>query len=403
MAGQVDEIRQDRRSTVSLCMMLRRPPPDSFDTLGPFVDELCLSIIDGDEVARTRILRWVERRPHLAGKPCATFIVNPVFHPDLYRLDAPATYTRGQGLAGEEYRGPCSGRLLLANWAAARNMSFSSATQDWRLCLEPDELLLEPRRIASACLLLDRNHRNVGYVPRRRGGRLAHAEKLARGIPSIRWEGVAREALEGCLCPAVFDGFLSFAEWFGGPSIRPSDAEIFRILYVEAREKDWAVPPVNLLHMARTAKAAGMADFIAPAIDAYLENSFYPEERAWACAIRGEHLEESGRLDEAEKWYRRSMEEHPGSKTAYRLSRLHFSARRWQDCLDIYRLGLEYQETVQLVDDGLEDGASALIPVAIALHELGRKSEARETAVRLRALYPSSADVLKLCDAIEKG
>lgn len=398
-----DEI--ERRPTVSLCLTSRLLPlSESLETVGPYIDEMVLVLVDCSENLREAFLRGLDHHPILKDKPCTVVAVDYATHPHLYRRDVPETFDLGHPLAGEKYAGPFSGHPFVADWSAVRNLGFGRCSQEWRLCLEADEVLDNPGQVASSCFLLDEHKRDLGYSNRRRSDNLPHgrsvlAGKLARNLPEIYWEGAARETLEGSLRPAVLDNFLRTTER-PSPLQRLDDAEVFKILYAEARATDWAIPPVNLLHMARTARHAGMTPFAATAVDAYLANSLYPEERAWACAIRGELLEEEGDFAEASRWYERSLAEHPGWKSFYRLSRSKFREKEWQACVEAYQGGLVNQDLVQLVDDGPESSDIALVLVATALHHLGRVSEAREASKALRLLFPSSQAVGKLCETI---
>jgi hypothetical protein len=396
------EIAPEQIPTTSLCLVgppLPRPP--FLEQIGPHVDELVVVLVDCNESLRIAFEHWLDGQPALAPKPRVIVSVDPSSHPHLYRKDVPETFTQGSPLADEIYPGPFSGNHFVADWSAVRNLGFNRCSMEWRLNLEVNEMLDDPEQITSACFLLNEHRRDLGYLSVRRPvlRRSFLAGKLARNLPALRWEGTARESLEGALRASLLDNFLQTSlKSHGRP--HPTEAEIFQILYAEARAADWAVPPVNLLHMAKTARYVGMPDFAKTAIDSHLNNSLYPEERAWACAIQGELMEEHKEFSDASRWYERSLEEQPGWKSAYRLSRSRFKESKWQACVDAYRAGLANQDVIQLVDDGCESRETALIYVAVALQQLGQGDEAREVSAALRLLFPANQTILELCETI---
>jgi tetratricopeptide (TPR) repeat protein len=227
------------------------------------------------------------------------------------------------------------------------------------------------------------------------------APRLALNIPAIHWEGAARESLDGIQRSSKLDDFLQSTRSDLGNYLRLTDPEVFRVLYAEARQKNWDVHPSNLLHMARTARHAGMSSFAESAIKTYLDCSFYPEERAWAHSLQGEHLEARDLLAQASDRYELALAEHPGCKSALRLSHSRFLERKWQASLDAYQLAIERRNAVELVDDGAPTIDGGLICAAASLHELGRAAEARAACRELRRMFPESETIAKMCQIIE--
>ena len=399
-----ENVSASRRATTSLCTMSRHLPDLArLGELSPHVDELVLVLVDAVEHADEILHHHLDDHPILSKIPRTILSIGPSTHPQLYAPDVPETFVSGHPLAGEVYPGPFSDGPFLRDWSAARNLGFSMCSREWRISLDPGEYLANPGHVAGTIAVLDDNNRDVGYAnhhvaddaPR---GRSVATGLLARNLPALRWEGTARESLEGSLRPCLVDSILQIV-----PSTSPplSDAEVFRVLYANAREKNWDVPPVDLLHMAKTARHAGLPDFAETAISAYLECSFYPEERAWACAIQGQLLEDRGDLEGACGWYDRSLAEQPGPKSFYKLSRCRHRQSRWQDCLNAYEAGLAIQNVAQLVDDGPETAVATLLCVASALQQLGHLAEARQAALLLRQLFPSKKSVITLCESLE--
>jgi hypothetical protein len=75
--------------------------------------------------------------------------------------------------------------------------------------------------------------------------------------------------------------------------------------------------------------------------------------------------------------------------------------RKWQECLDAFQVGVENDNFIHMVDDGVEDKTKSFILVAAALAQLGRVEEARSCGQALRHLFPANPKVIKMCDALE--
>lgn len=390
----------ERKPTLSLSSISRPPDvPAGLAGVAPHVDEVIVTLIDCSEAQLTAIEQKMSSLAQLAEKTTNLTRVSSDSHPFYYLRDVEETYRVGEPLAGETCPGPFSGSMLLANWAEILNLGWSRCSSEWRLALHGDEMMHNPETLIEHCLKLDEQNRDVVHVlVESETGRSSHPIRLSRNLPALRWEGTACSTIEGGLRPAVLDENPRIAPPPGRDLL--TDVETFRILYAEARSRRWNVHPVNLLHMARTAGAAGMPDFAPQAIDAHLESSLYPEERAWACALRGEILETSD-APEASRWYERSLDEHPGWKSALRLCRSRFAERKWRECVEAYRRATELQDRIPLVDDGRESFASSLVHAAASLHELGHRSEASAACRTLRETFPASKAIATMCSTIE--
>ena len=397
------EFEPSRRPTVSLSLTVR--PGDEragslLDSVGPWVDEIVVVAVDLPSSA----VDALKSHPVIGGKNHAVTEVSLRSHPYFYARDAAETFAAGSSLAGEVYSGRCSGGYFVSDWSAIRNLGWSRCSCEWRLALDGNDVLLNPAYVASVCDVLDGHQRELGYLSCSRPARAAPTRaatsslvgRLGKNGSPVRWEGVAAETLEGSSKTAVVEGSLATVK-SAGASTALEESDLFKVLYASARRRSWDVPPCDLLHMARTARFAGMPDFAEVAIRTYLESSLYTEERAWACAIRGELLEEREDYAGASTWYERSLAEHPGRKSAFRLCRSRFLEGRWQAALDAFEVG-RTSSFVHFVDDGKESGDESLILAAVALEKLGRVDEARKYGDVLRTLFSNNESVLRLCD-----
>jgi tetratricopeptide (TPR) repeat protein len=136
-----------------------------------------------------------------------------------------------------------------------------------------------------------------------------------------------------------------------------------------------------------------MPDLASATLDRYLDVSLWPEERAWACCLRGEIHEQREEYDKASEWYERALAEHPSSKAAFRLCRSRFHECRWQECVDAFQIGIEDKSVLQLLDNGPVYEDMSRILVAAALDKLGRLREAVVMCSRAVEAFPGNSNL----------
>jgi len=386
--------------TISLSLTVQSAETTSvLESVGPHVDEVVV-VLAADATLREPWRVALRDHPLLKDKIKTVVEVDPRSHPHLYETDRPETFLRGRPLGDETYLGIMTGQSFVADWSAARNLGWTLCSQEWRLALRDDESLDHPECLRDLCRSLDSHSRDVAFGSCFQGPRSRYTARLSRNVPGILFEGSARESLEGGLRPAIIEGSLSTQTTRSPSDLARECAEIFRTLYAEARARSWDVPPANLLHLAQTSLLAGLKTVAPLAIRTYLDNSLYPEERAWACTLQGEIFENASDLTQAATWYESSLAEHPGWKSALRLSRIRFHQRQFQECVAAYDRAVENRHHHHLCDDGPESFDSTLLFVVVALAETGNVPAARLGCQRLRRAYPDSRKVAHLCETI---
>jgi tetratricopeptide (TPR) repeat protein len=138
------------------------------------------------------------------------------------------------------------------------------------------------------------------------------------------------------------------------------------------------------------------------ALNRYLENATWREERAWAMVMRGEICEAEENFEAASTWYRLSLLEHPGVKAAFRLCHTTFQEGKWQESVDAYQIGLSNRSILQVVDSGevFEDASKILI--AAAMRKLGRVAEAMKFCEEALLAFPSNSALQALHEVLAK-
>lgn len=392
------DVKSSRRPTLSLVLVAATENTVNVARgLLPNVDEVVVVVASTDS-ERCRTISHA-----FDPLPVKVMTASPATLPHLFTLDAKAALNSGCPFAGEQLPTTFEMSPFCTDRSTLLNMGLSRCSADWRVVLEEDDILPHPEFLLDLCLQLDDNVRDVGYGSHHAGPRSRLVARFSRNVEQIKFEGVARESLEGGVRPGIVEGNLvtRSADW--SPTIDAAkDHEAFKALYAEGRLKRWEIPTSSLVHLARTAPPE-MATFREACLEAYLENSLYPEERGWASCLLGEMRETGGDLDGACKMYESALSEHPSSKAALRLCRAEFSRSRFEECIDAYHRSIENIGTYNLCDDGAMSTPACMILVASSLHKLNRKSEAREMCDAILKLYPENQKIQELCRGILEG
>jgi glycosyltransferase involved in cell wall biosynthesis len=330
-------------------------------------------------------------------------------HPQLYLIDEASTYEVGESLTGESCPGPFTGRPLLADWSAARNLGWRKCTKPWILFLDADDVVQDPESVWGLVAALEArgvevaNTRYVydegpGGAPRSE----CYRERLARNLSCISWVSPVHETLHGSRKTAHVEGNLVVRDCKdnAGADVRVPWRN-FKVLYHHARSRGWKVTPRVFMYLALEARVA-MPDFALEIVERYLDASTWPEERAWACSVAGEILEGRRDFAGASAWYERSLAEYPGAKSAWRLCRSRFREGRWRDVVDAYEVGVASQPVLQLLDGGPAYRDMSKILVASAWEKLGDFEKALQACEEALAAFPGESNILLLRDQLRR-
>jgi hypothetical protein len=371
------------------------------DCVGPYVEEVVAVLNDVTDRTADVLRRKCEQH----GLRSRLFEVTRESHPELYVLDVPATYQVGRPLVGESYEGSFSGKMILADWAAARNVGWSAATCDWRLFLDADDVIDDPHCVPGLCQLLDARGLDVVasryHYDRAPGGASrgdAFRERLARNVPEIAWQGAVHECLAGYDRSRVahVEGSLVVRDLrdSSGSEIRIPGRNL-KVLYHWARAGGWQLTPREMVYLAAESRVC-MPRLAARLIEMYLDVSTWDQERAWASSMMGEICENEQDFALASSWYERSLREYPGVLAAFRLARSRFRQGLWSEAVLAYEVGLRNKSVPQHLDGGEVYENATKVFVATCLHELGRHAEAAEVMRQAREKFPQSAALARL-------
>ena len=379
--------------------------PRLLDNVGKYVSEIVAVVNDTTDRTSQILLDYAETRG--PGFGLDVIEVTSGSHPQYYIIDEPQAYEEGASLVGESLPGPCTGKPLLADWSAVRNLGWRRCTRPWILFLDADDVVLDPESIWGMCRALE--DRGVEMAATRYIYDVAedgssrsesYRERLVRNLPHIFWTGPVHETLQGSCKTAHVDGNLVVVDRKDstGRDVRVP-GRCLKVLYHYARRRGWKVPARILMYLALECRGP-MPDFVLELVERYLESSTWPEERAWACAVAGEILESRRDFEGASSWYERSLAEYPGSKSAWRLCRSRFREGKWREVVDAFEVGVASKPVLQLLDGGAAYEDRSKILVAAAWEKLGVFDKALSTCEEALRAFPGNSNLLLLRDQL---
>lgn len=180
--------------TVTLCMLVKNAAAvitRALDSAAPAFSELSLVVDSSTDGTADVAADWCRKNQIVS----IITEISPASHPHLYRYDVPSSYLPYEGVP---FPGPFSGTMMLADFAAARNIGWDAAGGDWLMTLDCDDVvkLSEPVEVASNIYLAELTkadqifcHHQVSGTP---GSRLCRF--LARR-GSVRWTGKIHEQI----------------------------------------------------------------------------------------------------------------------------------------------------------------------------------------------------------------
>jgi Glycosyl transferase family 2./Tetratricopeptide repeat. len=397
------------RPTVSLHLLVKNGESclgRLLENIGPYINEIVAVANDCTDRTVAILKEYAEFRG--SGFHLEIIEVTYANHPELYLMDVPETYATCKPLIGEIFPGPFTGEPLLADWASIRNLGWSRCTKDWILFLDVDDVVSDPESIPGLCVALKEYGADLAvsrYIYSEtddgRSRSESFRERLIKNESYIFWDGVTHEVLIGQRKSAQIDGNLVVRDMKDstGAKIRVP-GRCLKILYRHARVNDWMVSPRILIYLAMEARST-MMDFASSVLELYLTVSLWPEERAWACCMRGEICEYLDDYKGASEWYEKALAEHPGTKSAYRLCRSRFHEGKWQEAIDAYRAGTENKVVLQGLDHGPVYEDMSKILVAASLDKLGRIEAALLMCEEALKTFPQNSALLKMRDQLK--
>lgn len=325
---------------------------------------------------------------------CSLINVNQKDFPDLFYTDSPSSFSNEKF----KWSGPYSDQKKILNWSRVRNLGFSRCSQEFRVVVFEDEIVSCPEKIQDLVNSMQELNSEVAYTKRTSSCVDGYVPRVTRNEPGIKWFGSVDETIDGITRYLVSDNHLKSKVF----STLDNHFEKLSSIYANSLVEKWNIYPRDLINLAKYSVPFFGIETGKSILSDYLDLSLHTEERAWACAVGGEIMEKVGDVEEAVVWYRRSMDEHPGWKSAMRLCRVLFHQQKFSDVLNVYSEGVQYSEEHHLIDNGNESIEKTLVLIAECNHRLGNKDEAIDNCRVLRSLFPGNEKINNFCNVIEK-
>jgi len=301
---------------------------------------------------------------------------------EAFILDSPESWD-------EEMPGKFTGNYMLADFAAARNLSFETCTKDFILWIDSDDIVLGSERIPAILKEMDRDALNIGlltyeYEHDDKGNvacELLRERFIRRGTAT--WKQPIHECLTPIINPRVFTE-CKIVHQRKKYKLKPEfDNRNIKVLYRwwEKNKKSPDVDPRMLFYLAMEERFI-WADRAVEHFELYCKKSGWDQERAVARYLCGEILEAMGRYDEAFISYAQgSLEDPDNPDNLFGAARIYYQRNDWQKCVDMSHIGFFVAEKPDALKSALHHNPldrtyRPHIYLSVAYLKLGRVEEA---------------------------
>lgn len=167
--------------------------------------------------------------------------IHPMSHP-LYRLDHASSF---ESFDGEPFPGPFSGRFMLCDFSAARNLGWQACTSDWIVTLDCDDVLLNANELSENIRWAEdaktsflHCHYDIANAENSHGMRCFAARR------GTTWNGRIHEHLG--VGESTFNGSLFVRDMRDSGNERIPN-HYFKIAYLTCQEAGWDSVPIHEL------------------------------------------------------------------------------------------------------------------------------------------------------------
>lgn len=282
---------------------------------------------------------------------------------------------------------PYSNKKFLANFGAARNLSFSKATKDYCLWLDSDDEFRGADQLRPTLVEMVDNDLTCGW--------LKYDYSFDRGQPNCqlwreriirrgvgRWLNPVHEVYE---LPHVHRGkfFHNISvkhcrDNYSGRSVAHRNYKILRKLYEETKNN---LDARTLFYLGNESRFLRPEEAIVY-YEEYLQKSGWPEERGVARILQGQIFESRGELEKAFKSYSSATVDHsPNPDPWFALARLAYKKNEWAKCCEYSEKGFQLGcPDSPIMYNPLDRSYSPHLYYNVALNNCGRVREAIQSA-----------------------
>lgn len=405
------------RPSLSLCMIVRDVAPyigQCLSSILPYVRELCVVDTGSQDETIAVIQELVDMMEEETSLKIAYF--NPETHPEGFILDSPETFSDDVPPLPRQVG--YTGKLLLADYGKARQISFDMATSDYVMWIDSDDVVENPHMIGHIIRAMQAGKIDSAVLPylyeEDEQGRITcylMRTRIVRREGPAKWNQPIHENL-GPLgnaqlfneqpCPVI----RHFAKEIEKIAVHRPPLRNYKILswHKTKSEREGAqVHPRILYYLGNEARQFD-PHLALRLLSEYIEKGDWDEERALAHIYCAQIHEGQGRLEEARAHY-------AAASAAFNKPEAHFGLAR-----SSYYLG-DWKEAIRHHENGrraIRDGLDVLsynpldreyLPALIAARSymnLGQLKKAALTASRGLELVPTDLHLQSIMSVADR-
>lgn len=309
---------------------------------------------------------------------------SPEDRPQAFLLDAQETWNG-------EMPGKFTGKNMLADFSAARNLSFANCKSDYILWIDSDDVVVGAQHIGRILAVMERDNLNVGLLKyeyeRDHRGNIACEllrERFIRRNAGIEWKQPIHECLSPIINPRVFDGCVIShrrKDYDLKPEFEHRNLKVLYLWWNQFKDKPDQIDARMLFYLAMEERFV-WPERAAEHFEIYCKKSGWDQERAVARLLQGEIYEAMGNYDQAFISYAQgAMEDPENPDPLFGVARIYYHRNDWQKCIDLSNMGfflVEKPSTVKnaLLHNPLDRHYRPHIYLSVAYLKLGRAQEA---------------------------
>lgn len=333
----------------------------------------------------------------------------------IYDFDDPGAYlVDNQELfdkLGIKVNAPTNERFL-ADYAAARNFSFSKATSDYIIWLDSDDIVKHPEEIRKACEDMQKSGSvavrvNYDYAFDKDGkpcmsfGR----ERIVKNSPDIKWVYPGHEVLT---IPGGVDQYegplnIEHRHYEGGKVARKIKNKAFKILKNYVLNNNEKVDARIFFYLGNEARGVSVEETI-DAYEKYLKIGWWDEEISLARASMGCIFENLADYNKAWNYYAGAQMSFDGNPDGYfGLARIAYYKEMWDKCVYFTTLALQTPFKGRLWTAAYSFNKNNPYPFYnLALFKTGKVKDALGACIEGLKITPEDSNMLHNKEVYEK-
>lgn len=387
--------------SISLCMIVKNVETIIGNALSPVV-----ALVDEVVIVDTGSLDGTKAAVLKAAPVAKIYDFHPASHPNAFLLDTPETWK-------EQIPGNFSGKLMLSDFAAARQFGLERCTSKYLLWIDSDDVIEHPEKIREIVDDMERNAVdsamcNYDYAHDGYGNvtcKLTRERIVKIGKPS--WHNPVHEVLSPA-GNAKFYTNINIVHRRGKYGLAPEQQHRNLKILLKWWETHGENPDPRMLFYLAMETRFVWPDKAIKYLEEYCKKSGWDEERGVAHYISGLLHENSGRYTEAFSEYAQAaMEAYWNPDPFFGAARVAYFKNDWPKCIEWTERGFEiagksHGRQTMMMFDPLDRLYRPYVFYSAALVETCQMKKAKEAALAGLKYNPKDPHLIGNLEASEK-